>query len=213
MTLERPGLRFRLRKADFAGAPVACTARGLADCPKGTGCRVGECVGTSVCATSVTEATCTNRQGCSWDTSRCAGTAPQLCTLAEYRAVPGCGIYQPGATCAGTPRSCLEIPAAQCTGVPGCQVRDVCQGPALDCRQIADLLGVCDIDIGCTQNTGGGCVGASSCGAQPTQLRCKSRYDCVWAVGLCDGTAPACASSSLVACTRNPGCAIQGTPL
>jgi hypothetical protein len=214
MTLEIPGVRFTMRRADFAGAPVACVARSLADCTKGTGCRIGECVGASAtCATATTEPTCTNRQGCSWDTSRCLGTTPPLCTLAEYGVLPGCGIYQPGATCAGTALPCADIPAAQCTNLPGCSVRDACRGPALDCRQIADVLNVCDFDIGCSQNTSGACVGASSCEVQPTQLRCKSRYDCVWAVGACAGASGACASNSLTSCTRNPGCSIQGTPL
>jgi hypothetical protein len=140
------------------------------------------------------------------------GTAPPLCTLAEYGVLPGCGIYQPGATCVGTPGPCLDIPAAQCTNIPGCQVRDICQGPALDCRQIEQYLNVCDYDIGCSESSNG-CVGASTCGAQPTQLRCKSRYDCMWTPGVCAGTPPACASNSLTSCGRAPGCSIQGTPL
>jgi hypothetical protein len=91
-------------------------------------------------------------------------------------------------------------------------LRDVCQGPALDCKQIWQTLNVCDLDIGCA-NSAGSCIGASTCSAQPTKLRCKSPYDCVWAPGACAGTPPTCASSPLAVCTRNPGCSIQGTPL
>jgi hypothetical protein len=89
---------------------------------------------------------------------------------------------------------------------------DICTGPALECRQIASVFNVCDYDIGCAMSANA-CIGSSSCGAQPTQLRCKSRYDCVWAPGACAGTAPACATTSLTSCTHNPGCSIQGTPL
>ena len=126
--------------------------------------------------------------------------------------VPGCGIFEPGAVCGGTPRPCSELSTVRCAGSSGCQVQQVCEGPQLECHDIFLRMGVCDSDIGCARLSTGPCYGYPACVEQTTQARCKPAYGCAW-TDICAGSAAACATDTLTACTRNPGCAIEGTRL
>ena len=100
LVLHAISAHYVLKRAEFSGVPDACAARSATNCTSSAACRLGECVGAGDCTGATAEANCTNRQGCNWDTSRCAGTAPARCALPDYGVVPGCAVSDPVAPCA-----------------------------------------------------------------------------------------------------------------
>ena len=211
MALRIPGLLLTLRRAAFAGAPVPCGERALEDCAKGTVCRIGECRGRRWLAP---------RRRRRWFSRLPASLQLGRVSLYGHRAAdvfgggPPCGArvrdFEPGAVCGGTPRPCSELTTVRSLGSSGCQVQQVCKGPSSSVTTFPPI-GVCDSDIGCAWLSTGP-VTVIGCVEQTTQARCKPAYGRA-RTDICAGSAAACATDTLTACTRNPGCAIEGTRL
>jgi hypothetical protein len=88
-----------LKRAQLVGKPNGCFARSLETCEQPNrpldACHKGACIGDLSCSGAEKEADCTNRKGCSWDTTKCDGTAATTCAIEDYGFLPGCEVMTP----------------------------------------------------------------------------------------------------------------------
>ena len=145
--LSAPAVILELERVMPIGRPAACGERALAACV-GAGCHVGSCVGTASCSTRVTEAACTNVQGCTWDKQVCAGSSADACAVEDYGKVTGCELTVGAVQCLGTPSLCATLNDRQCAATPGCV-------PGLSCKGTPEPCAGKDADaclqvLGCT---------------------------------------------------------------
>ncbi len=209
-----------LKRVQVGGVPAACAERGAKDCTLGNGvlsvgCHAA-CVGGDACTDAQSETQCTNRQGCSWDTTQCAGNADSSCSIEDYGVVPGCEVLSTSAQCVGTPEPCFGTGDDQksCEATPGCQYGEACIGGTLKCSDAFDC-GSCNGIPGCTCNQDGSCEGSASfdCTANDGQSHCiswgKNLDLCSWSYETCHGTPTACSDLPIADCTATAGCQLQ----
>ncbi|HVJ19540.1 MAG TPA: hypothetical protein VM686_29170 [Polyangiaceae bacterium] len=141
-------LVFTLKNGYPHGTPVACTLREVDECAS-TGCHVGVCSGAGgTCAEGTDETSCTNRSGCTWDPTQCAGTIV-ACELGNYGTAPGCEFTE-SAVCSGTPSPCdTKGDINACDDTPGCYwgAEVGCNGTAGECAEVP--LDTCKSVVGC----------------------------------------------------------------
>ncbi len=138
---------YTLKRGFPHGTPVDCDIRELDQCAS-TGCHVGVCTGSGMCAEGIDETSCTNRSGCSWDATQCAGTVGD-CALANYGTTPGCEFTE-SAVCSGTSEPCDTKPDIYaCDATPGCfwGAAVGCNGTAGACAEVP--LDSCESVTGC----------------------------------------------------------------
>ncbi len=206
------GAVFTYERVQGSGTPAACGVRSPTDCAIGKGCHVGACVGGTDCTSAQAESSCTNRQGCTWDTNQCSGVAPATCTLADYDIVPGCKFVGILAKCTGTPTPCGPKVQADCAASPGCKAGPGCAGDGpLNCSKYNDLCSSCTMTAGCACSAiTGDCTGAPTCAQQTDQNVCRSWSQCTWSPFVCKGESTPCEMISVAQCTAATGCQIQG---
>jgi hypothetical protein len=200
------GIEIDLKRVQLAGSPMPCQGRTANNCTSGGGCHTGECQGGPACSDAATEATCTNRMGCNWNASACAGTEPAACRLADYGTVPGCDLLAPTASCAGTPKACEGLSAADCGSTKGCTGQPGCVGSSIDCHQYDGSCDQCNSIVGCLCGNGP-CSGVATCAGQ-SQYSCESVTGCTWSPFVCAGTPTPCESLGTNGCT-SPGCSVN----
>jgi hypothetical protein len=88
-----------LKRAQLVGQPHGCFARPLEACVQPgdrlDACHTGACIGDLSCSGAAKQADCTNRKGCSWDLTKCDGTAATSCAIQDYGVIPGCDVMTP----------------------------------------------------------------------------------------------------------------------
>jgi hypothetical protein len=215
MTLFTPsGFKAVMTRVQGFGTPAPCEARDAAHCAVGHGgCQTGACVGDGgKCADATTEGDCTNRQGCSWDPSECAGTPASTCSLADYDVVPGCRFLSSAATCAGTPKPCADnTTSAACTAAPGCRWQAGCVGGPVDCSKYDHACTYCGETAGCSCDSLGLCRGSATCEMQDV-FGCRLYDNCQLIPFLCQGTPTSCDQFPVASCTGVDGCHVQESP-
>lgn len=92
--VDDANVRYTLERRSVGGTPQVCAERSAAECTLGKGCHSGLCAGGAICDAQESEATCTNRVGCSWNATSCGGRA-LACELQDYGTVPGCLLSVP----------------------------------------------------------------------------------------------------------------------
>lgn len=144
---------FELKNGYAHGTPTACSLRDVDECAS-TGCRVGVCSGAGgTCGEGVDETSCTNRAGCAWDPTRCAGSITP-CALEHYGTTPGCE-FTPSAVCGGAPTPCnTKGNIGACDATPGCYwgASVGCNGTPGACSTIP--LDTCESVGGCSITPG-----------------------------------------------------------
>ncbi len=206
---------FTMKHVQAGGVPTPCTARSPDTCTAGLGCHP-TCSGGANCSDAQSEDQCTNRQGCVWDPTHCAGTTAAGCELQDYGVVPGCEILSTDSKCVGTAGSCAAKTHLDCGRTPGCTWGPGCVGGALTCGDAFDCTG-CNAAPGCACNQDGSCLGSSSfdCTMFDHVETCQawgSNLDlCNWAQQTCNGKPTQCSELSLFDCANTAGCQIQGS--
>jgi hypothetical protein len=214
MQINWGGAVYTMKQVQAGGVPTPCSSRSAADCTASADCHP-LCSGGTDCATAASEAQCTNRQGCTWDTSQCAGTAATTCDLQDYGIVPGCNVLTTAAKCVGSAAPCAGKAEAACGKTPGCNWGEGCVGGALTCGDAFDCTG-CNAAPGCACNQDGTCLGTSSFDCtifdhlETCQAWGKDLELCSWANATCNGKPTQCSDLALFDCPNTPGCQIQG---
>ncbi len=144
---------YTLKRGYPHGTPVDCDMRELDQCAS-TGCHVGVCTGGGACAEGIDETSCTNRAGCSWDATQCAGTVAEECAFGDYGTTPGCE-FSESAVCSGTPEPCdTKLDIYACDAAPGCYWGAAvgCNGTVGECAEVP--LDICESVAGCAITPG-----------------------------------------------------------
>jgi hypothetical protein len=213
MLRDIDGLVLELHRLNLFSSPAACAGRSPEACVRG--CALGVCEGGVLCEAAMNEASCTNRQGCTWNAESCVGQ-PEPCELADYGVVPGCDLTDTPLNCTGTRAPCRDMDSVSCEAAPGCMVSAGCEGGAVSCGKLTGACSFCgDVD-GCGDCGEGSasCAGSSSCVAQQSSYACErvkqlGMGDCQWVEGLCMGEPTPCDELPPEACASAPGCELQ----
>ncbi len=121
---------------------------------------------------------CNQQRGCRED-QECEGLA-QFCSSIfsrfECQDHPNCSWLDFSGRCSGIAASCFTQSKFNCEKIPGCRLRDTCEGVATSCS----LVGAgCDTQAGCFSS--GGCGGsAKACSSYNTSSACSSQLGCSW---------------------------------
>lgn len=212
LRLEGQQIVLELERVSLLGAPRTCGERSPEECaPAGvlrTDCHIGSCTGGEECPFAMAESDCTNRQGCTWDTSICSGTAAPTCAISDYDVLPGCQVTTQKPSCTGTSTACAEYTAATCPVAEGCKIADICTGESGACSGFWDA---CTPGCTCMAVPDGDyceCVGTSDCSQATTQAGCEAdTLECHWGPG-CSGSLPDCSQVSVETCEAVPGCVL-----
>lgn len=117
-----------------AGTVTACSARTVAACEAGPGCRLDRCVGTADdCRLRVDPTDCAYVRGCYWAGDDCEGE-PEPCSVygtASTCRIAGCS-PDDTPSCAGFAPSCESLDLASCEATPGCDPVGIDAGTELD---------------------------------------------------------------------------------
>ena len=213
MQITWGGAVFTMKRVQAGGTPMPCASRSAATCALSGNCHP-LCAGGTQCSDAPSESQCTNRQGCTWDTNQCAGTAATQCELADYGVTPGCKLLSSSARCVGSATPCAAKTQSACGNTPGCSWAAGCVGGALECADAFDCTG-CNAAAGCSCNQDGSCLGSASFDCtmfdhlESCQAWGRDLELCHWAQKTCNGTPTQCSELSLFDCVGTAGCEIQ----
>jgi hypothetical protein len=209
------GLGFTMERVQAGGTPLACASRDQKGCGASNDCHP-LCSGGATCSAAADESSCTNRQGCTWDTARCAGVAKMRCELQDFDIVPGCSFLSTTAKCTGIAAACGGKTQIGCGRTPGCRWGPGCFGDSvLTCSDNYAGCGYCNDNPGCTCDTSGDCLGAAtfSCSDMKTSGDCiawgPDFETCSWAEAYCNGKPTPCDQLSVTDCAAMAGCAVE----
>jgi hypothetical protein len=222
MTLwSRLGFRIVMERVQKSGVPLACEDRDKKQCTTGNGCHLGMCFGgdagapdaSSGCSSAQLETACTNRVGCSWDPTPCAGSPPRTCNLSDYDVVAGCQFFSPAAKCVGSPAPCVNKTETACKHTGGCTAQPGCSGGSVSCENFGSCGYPCTRVAGCTCNQGsnpGSCSGSATCEMQDYGACISHLFtNCQWVDYICTGTPTPCEKLQLPVCETTEGCRLD----
>ncbi|MFA6254730.1 MAG: hypothetical protein WC675_01700 [Patescibacteria group bacterium] len=164
------------------------------------------------CDTLLTEASCGNQSGCSWDQAGpCSGLSCSCNLLTEEAdcdLASSC-LWQAGAeSCSGSCHCWSIGNRGRCNSVPQCSWWFFfCNGgSSCSCQDITNQTTCLDADCS-WGSSGGSCSGSCSCSDLTTESIC-TQSSCDWdPAGPCSGTAVACGSfTDLETCQDQTGC-------
>lgn len=158
-------------------------------------CDQGQCV----CKGAVCLGVCKDTQT---DPTNC-GDCGVFCSLTGVCAGGKCTT-----ACTGTPTPCDQFDPNDCGFTQwGCKAQELCVGGAFSCATFDHACTACNVQAGCSCESGTGlCKGSTSCEAQSI-FSCKPYAGCSL-VKKCLGTPPACETRSAKDCESVQGCTL-----
>ncbi|MCK6538192.1 MAG: hypothetical protein L6Q84_34905 [Polyangiaceae bacterium] len=158
-------------------------------------CDQGQCV----CKGAVCLGVCKDTQT---DPTNC-GDCGVFCSLTGVCAGGKCTT-----ACTGTPTPCDQFDPNDCGFTQwGCKAQELCVGGAFSCATFDHACTACNVQAGCSCESGTGlCKGSTSCEAQSI-FSCKPYAGCSL-VKKCLGTPPACETRSAKDCKSVQGCTL-----